>query len=194
MEKWSKIDGFSHYLVSDKGRVMSKPWEDGRRRKTACILDGTAHDFGYLKVCLVGDDGVKKNVFIHRLVALAFLPNPEGKRCINHIDNNPKNNNLENLEWCTHKENTAWMLKCGRAKRTESWLNNLNKGLDIMRKPVVGTNISTGEEIRFDGLNEVKRSGFQPSCVCNCCKGKQAYHKGYSWRYEGEEDEKHRSA
>lgn len=50
-------------------------------------------------------EGKSKDYLVHRLVALAFLEKPEGKDCVNHIDGNPKNNNVSNLEWCDHKEN-----------------------------------------------------------------------------------------
>lgn len=58
-------------------------------------------------------DGKQQFLYIHRLVAEAFIPNPEGKPHINHIDGNPRNNNVDNLEWCTPSENTQHALKTG---------------------------------------------------------------------------------
>lgn len=70
---------------------------------------------GYMYVPLTVD-GVRKIWLVHRLVAITFLSNPEGKPNINHIDNNPKNNNLSNLEWCTQNENMNHCSSQGRAK------------------------------------------------------------------------------
>ena len=58
-------------------------------------------------------DGVRVNLYIHRAIALAFIPNPENKPCINHKDGNKLNNSIDNLEWCTHQENMIHAGKTG---------------------------------------------------------------------------------
>jgi len=93
MENWKKIEGFEEYEVSDCGRV----------RRDGNVLKGVANSAGYLQVGLY-KDGTAVRRKIHRLVCLAFLPNPEGKRTVNHIDRNKTNNRLENLEWATDSE------------------------------------------------------------------------------------------
>lgn len=94
-EIWKRINGYPDYQVSNFGRVKSNrkiltPWNDGK---------------GYMKVELHG-----KSMRVHRLVAQAFIPNPENKKQINHKDGNKSNNDSSNLEWCTNSENTkhAW--------------------------------------------------------------------------------------
>jgi hypothetical protein len=185
-EEWRKINNW--YEVSNFGNVRSidrivprgnTPYLlRGKRLKRH--LDG----HGYWNVNMVVD-GRHKVVKVHRLVALAFIPNPDNKPEVNHIDNNPRNNNVSNLEWCTHKENMYWMYKTGRAKRTQQWLDRLHETQSKSYKKVIGTNLDTGEEITFENLNSVKRAGFQPSCVCYCCNGTRnvKQHKGFSWRY-----------
>lgn len=75
---------------------------------------------GYHRVLLYKPDGSAKKEFVHRLVALSFIENPEGKPCVNHIDSNPGNNSLKNLEWCTHQENTQHCIAQGRYKKRVS--------------------------------------------------------------------------
>lgn len=89
-----------YYEVSNTGKVRSV---SGGRRKGVELKQSTLPR-GYKRVSLV-KDGDKTNASIHRLVAEAFLSNPENKPCVNHIDGNPANNRLENLEWCTYSEN-----------------------------------------------------------------------------------------
>jgi len=93
MENWKKIEGFEEYEVSDWGRV----------RRGENVLKGVGNCRGYLRVQLCKEGTVVQKL-IHRLVCLAFLPNPEGKRTVNHIDRTKTNNRLENLEWATDSE------------------------------------------------------------------------------------------
>ncbi len=92
---WKPITGFPNYQVSKQGFI--------RNVKTRRILK-TNLTSGYPSVTLC-HEGKKKNVKIHRLVALAFLPLIEGKNVVNHKDHNKTNNHITNLEWCTHQEN-----------------------------------------------------------------------------------------
>ncbi len=188
-EVWKVVPGFDLYEVSNTGRVRSKDRitqnGSGSFVKKGRILKPQDNGTKHLKVELK-QDGRRKKEYVHRLVAEAFIPNPDNKPCVNHIDNDPTNNDVNNLEWCTHQENMNWMYSQNRAKRTPEWIQNLHKAQEQTYTAVVGENIQTGEKIYFSKLNDVKKAGFQPSCVCNCCKGNRGIkqHKGYRWKYE----------
>lgn len=95
-EVWRPIEEFgADYFVSNKGRVMSLV-----NRLQIRIIKQHLTRGGYYKVALKG-----KNREVHRLVAMAFIENPDNKPCVNHIDENKENNYVENLEWVTYKEN-----------------------------------------------------------------------------------------
>ena len=142
-EQWKVIEGFDLYEISNTGKI---------RNKKGKILKPFDNGKGYLKFTLK-QDGRRKSKYIHRLVASAFIPNPDNKPFINHIDNDPTNNCSENLEWCTHQENIDWMNEQNRAKRTSEWIENLHKAQEKTYVAVVGENIKTGEKIYFSKFN-----------------------------------------
>lgn len=98
-EIWKSIEGFSKYEVSNLGRFRKKGYKKVQR--------GTQNDRGYLVVHLTDDDGNDRMMTIHRMVALAFVPNPDNKPVIDHINAIPTDNRAENLRWFTYKENAT---------------------------------------------------------------------------------------
>lgn len=102
IELWKNIKGFDNcYMVSNYGNIKSLP-RNGTINKERILKPAIRGD--YLFVRLVGNHKDKK-CSVHRLVAKAFIPNPENKPCVNHKDGNKLNNKADNLEWCTQSEN-----------------------------------------------------------------------------------------
>ena len=96
VETYKKIEGFENYSVSDFGNV--------KNITTGKIKTVSANEYGYICVNLL-KDGKKYTKRLHRLVAEMFVPNPDNKLQVDHIDNNRSHNNLINLRWATNKEN-----------------------------------------------------------------------------------------
>ena len=109
----TKFDG---YFVNAKGDVLSL------KSKTPRLLSQVTVN-GY-KMVIMYNDGKAHLEYVHRLVAEAFLPNPENKPMVNHKDSNPSNNCVENLEWCTQSENILHAVKLGRHVNNISKYNN----------------------------------------------------------------------
>lgn len=124
-ENWKEIDLNNKYEISDFGRVRKKLV---RRRPYLYMTPDTSKS-GYKRITIWNtENGTKKStrIFVHRLVAIHFLPNPHELPIVNHIDNNPSNNHVSNLEWCTYGQNLAHAYKVGSRSATGS-MNNLSK-------------------------------------------------------------------
>lgn len=111
MEVFRVIERFPKYSVSNFGNVMSfAKFKDGK------LLHRQKESIGYLSVKLF-EDNRWKTILIHRLVAETFIPNPENKKTVNHINGIKTDNRLENLEWCTFSENSIHAVKNNLVKR-----------------------------------------------------------------------------
>ena len=134
---------------------------------------------GYLGVALLKNNK-HYHKLIHRLVAQAFIPNPDNKPQVNHIDENKANNHVSNLEWTTAKEN------CNYGARNER-VSKSKKGLNHPRaRAVVGFKINDCEIKYYKYMRECEKDGFHHSTISECCKGKLKSYKGYKWYYADE--------
>ncbi|NNS07293.1 NUMOD4 motif-containing HNH endonuclease [Erwinia sp. JH02] len=133
---------------------------------------------GYLRV------GINKNnkqvrFIVHRLVALAFLPEETDKSFVNHKNGIKHDNRLENLEWCTAKENSLHAVKTGLKPRSPNTYpgvsHNTCKGI------VIATNIKSGQKITMAGVAEYAKNGFRADCVYKCLAGENKSHKGHTF-------------
>ncbi len=133
-EIWKDIRGYEgFYQVSNLGRVKTLSRKVLRENQTKPfftkerITSGTDHGNGYKYVSLTHP---RKNYYVHRLVAETFIPNPDNKKCVNHKDFDRANNNVENLEWCTHKENSEYSSdNLSRSKLSNSIMKNKKVGV-----------------------------------------------------------------
>jgi len=185
-EIWQDIMGFEGlYQVSTWGRVKSLNYK--RSGKEGIMKPLKTDKYGHLHIHL-NKDGITYTESIHRLVAVTFIPNPENKPEVEHIDGNPMNNNVSNLRWCTHIENMRNSITIKRLEKTnkgkrigcitsEETKQILSK---IRKRPVVQMKDNRIIKI-YDAVTDVARDGFIYHCVSRCCHGKVKHHHGYQW-------------
>lgn len=148
-EIWKTYPEFDFIEVSNLGNVRTKDRvvirSDGRKQFVkGRILKQQLDHHGYLTVCF-GANGKSIRLYVHRIVAITFIPNPNSYPEVNHIDCDPTNNVVSNLEWCTHQENIAYRDKLGH------FVCN-NPG-----KPVIAMNLDTFEVLYFESQHEAAR-------------------------------------
>ena len=173
-EIWKDIDGYEGlYQVSNLGRVKSLNY---RRTGKERILKALKDRYGYLHVKLC-KDGKAKEYTIHRLVAEAFLYNPNGFSDVNHKDEDKENNAVGNLEWCSHKYNSNY--GTGAKRSAEKRRNDPKR-----RKPVISVSKESGLIMEFESTKEAERvTGVYCGNIVNCCKGRYKSAGGFYWFY-----------
>lgn len=177
--EWKKIDGYDHcYEVSNTGVVRNT---DYRGTGNVRYLKPQIHYKGYLRVGL-SIDGKQRHMRIHRLVAMAFLPNDQNKPQVNHIDENKRNNNSENLEWCTNKENVNHGSASKRMAESHRKAGTYQKLRELKSKPVKRTSLC-GKVKVFPSLVSVEDDGFNKSSVASAMKRKNNVYRSYKWQY-----------
>lgn len=144
------------------------------------MLKPTKDTHGYYFIRLGAGSG-KRGLWIHRLVAEAFIGFTEERKYVNHIDGNKTNNNLSNFEICTSGENQKHAYKTGLRGSSASKNNGNYRG------SIIATNIKTGEEIEFNSRKELADFGFPPASVYACCLGKQKQSCGYTFKRKNNE-------
>ena len=161
---YKPIPGFENYVVTTEGKVF----------RSCNYITREINPFtknGYTYVCLRNRDGIQKHKRVHRLVAEAFIPNPDNLPEVNHKDEDKTNNHVDNLEWCTPKENTNYGTRNQKISKAVS-------------KAVIGYD-GRGYEKHFNSMTEASNyiEGSSPSHIGDCCRGKRKTSGGLKWRF-----------
>lgn len=179
IEIWKNIKEYEDYQVSNLGRVKSLKF--GKEIIMSQITDRK----GYLCVKLC-KNGKHKKFSVHRLVAEAFIPNPNNYPQVNHKDENKQNNCVENLEYCTNEYNHNYGTAIERAaEKIKGRTDIVEKRVAKLLKPIQQIDLETGIVLKeWPSIIEVKRKlGYHQSSIISCLKGRTKKSYGYKWKY-----------
>ena len=167
-EYWKPVVGYEGlYEVSNWGRVKSLNYNHTGKGK---ILKQHQCMDGYKSVMLY-KDGKRKIILVHRLVAQAFIPNPNDYKEVNHKDEDKTNNSVDNLEWCDRLYNVRYGTGIERRSKTQS-------------KPVLQYDLEGNFIKEWKSVTECGINGYDQGHVAACCRGERKTHRGYIWRYK----------
>lgn len=197
-EEWRDVVGYEgYYMVSNIGRIATLShtvdfisiYDGVEVKKTfkakQCLRKLHQGKHGYME-CTLRDSKRTKLMKVHRIVAEAFIPNPQSLPSVNHKDEDKTNNKVENLEWCTCLYNANYGT---RNKRLKTSLSNAHKnGLyentyKVGRKPIVGISLLDGTTIKFERSADLHEQGFERHLVSKCCRNLRKDYKGYKWMF-----------
>lgn len=178
MEIWKDIYEFPGYQVSNWGNVRSFI----NNRHGVCeecrMLKPQPNHNGYLTVCL----GRGNRRLVSRLVAIAFIPNPNNLPLVRHLDDNPLNNHVDNLAWGTQVDNMQDCVQHGRL------VGNIWPAIESTKKRVIATPVGGGESIIFSSMREAAKTlGVWPQHVTNVVYGRIRQTGGWTFKLLDEE-------
>ena len=152
----------TEYSISTEGLVRKDT------KNNYILSQSSQQDYKFVTLLI---EGKQKRMRVHRLVAETFIPNPDEKPFVNHIDGNRSNNNVENLEWVTPSENTQHAVSMGL-------MNNGRK------RPVIQYNLQGEKMMTFESASEAARqTGGSQSKITMCCRRQRESANDYQWRY-----------
>lgn len=183
-ELWKDVAGYEGlYQVSNLGRVKSlgRIASNGKGAyvvKSRILL--TYLDFGKYQCVKLSRNGKAKQHKVHRLVAEAFISNPNKLPCVNHKDENRQNNNVNNLEWCTHQYNNTYGTTRQRRVKT---IRKMLKGKWITQKSVSQYSLSGEFIASYDSCEQAaKATNTRANNISACCHGKVKTANGFIWK------------
>ena len=172
--QWKPIEKYNGlYLISDTGMVFSV--------RTNKILK-TQHYYGYERVEL-NVNGKAQNELVHRLVAEAFIPNPDNLPCVNHKDETPWNNCVDNLEWCTHEYNTNYGTCIERRVKHTKYQHGAERpgAKEVYQFDMEGNLIAKYPSV----ADAEKATGCERKSISKACTGRLKKYKDFVWSYDG---------
>lgn len=174
---WKIVDGFEDYEISNYGVVRRIRYNNAGNKKQYTIpyyIKPKLDKDGYVKYTLCKKQK-NKSIFAHKLVALNFIPNPENKPQVNHIDGNKENNYVGNLEWNTIQENNLHALRTGLRNMKNNKMSKV-----VIQKDKEGNII---QEYKSSG-DAGRINNFHSSHIRDCCRGRLKTYKGFIWEYK----------
>lgn len=178
-EIWKPVKNYENlYEVSNTGKIKSLSYN---HQKTPKIMKPTINSAGYYKVELYKNG--KSNIFsIHRLVAESFIENPNNYPCVNHIDCNKKNNNVSNLEWVTHKQNSYHAMQNGLYVQPP--LKGKHGKDNPLCKPILQYD-TDGNFVKlwYSATEASLAFNCKSTTICSCLNGRLKTAKGFVWKY-----------
>ena len=192
-EEWRDVVGYEGlYMVSSFGRVISlgreivnnlgSRWQDPHLKSYRTAgLEYKTPGKGYIYYNL-WKNNKGCNFSAHRLVAMAFIPNPDNYKCVDHIDADRQNNYVKNLRWCTHSMNSLNPITRKRNSLSKIGVRSI---IENKSRPVVRINPQNPDCIKiYESPTFAKKSeGYNQGHISAVCLGKRSHHKGYIWFY-----------